>query len=270
MVYKRVLDMHVHTDNSPDGNHSAIFMCEQAELKGLRGVAFTDHCEVDAYKRDGYEKSMFQAFFEVSKAKSVFAGQLLVMRGIELGQAIYDIPLAEKILSKYEYDVVIGSLHNLKDMDDFYCIDYNKYDANELLDRYFNDLYELTKWNGFDILAHLTYPLRYIVGEHGIEVDMKKYSDIIDEILKLLAQNGKALEINSSGLRQKINELLPNESIIKRFKELGGEYITVGSDAHYAHDIGANLFDALSTARACGFKEVTLFQNRFPVSVPIE
>ncbi|MCR4925192.1 MAG: histidinol-phosphatase HisJ family protein [Clostridiales bacterium] len=262
--------MHVHTDNSPDGNHSAIFICEQAQLKGLRAIAFTDHCEVDAYKKDGYDKSMFQAYFDITKAKSIFKGNLIVLTGIELGQPAYDKELAEKILSLYKYDIVIGSIHNLRNKEDFYFLDYKENNVDELLEEYFKEVYEMVKWNGFDTLAHLTYPLRYIKGENGIDVDMGKYMDIIDEILKLLAKNGKALEINTSGLRQKINSLLPDEDIIKRFKSFGGEFVTIGSDAHYANDVGAGVFDGMATARACGFENVTLFQKRFPVTVPIE
>lgn len=270
MEYKKNLDMHVHTDNSPDGVHSAIFMCEQAELKGLRCVAFTDHCEVDAYKKDGYEKLMFQSYFAVAKAKSVFSGKLIVLQGIELGQPVYDTELAQKIIEKYKYDIVVGAIHNLRDMQDFYYLDYNEHNPDELLERYFNEIYEMVKWNSFDVLAHLTYPLRYITGEKGIRVDIKKYSGIIDEILILLARNKKALEINTSGLRQKINALLPEEDIIRKFKELGGEYVTVGSDAHNSHDIGANISEGMAAARASGFKNITLYQNRMPVPVPIE
>ena len=87
----------------------------------------------------------------------------------------------------------------------------------------------------------MTYPLRYIVGEHGIPVDMSKFSDKVDEILSLLVKNEKALEINTSGLRQKLGKTMPEEDVVRRFKQLGGEFVTVGSDAHYAKDIGAGV-----------------------------
>ena len=116
----------------------------------------------------------------------------------------------------------------------------------------------------------MTYPLRYIVGEHGIEVDMSKFSDKIDEILTLLVENEKALEINTSGLRQKLGATMPEETVIRRFKQLGGEFVTVGSDAHYAKDIGAGIDVAIEIAQRSGFDCVTLFQNRMPVQIPIE
>ena len=99
-MYQRKLDLHVHTDNSPDGNHSAMFICERAEFGGMRAIAFTDHCEVDTYKAEQYDKRVRQAYFEASKAQSAFCGKVLVLRGIELGQPHYDKATAAEILSK--------------------------------------------------------------------------------------------------------------------------------------------------------------------------
>ena len=89
-MYQRIIDLHVHTDNSPDGNHSAMFICERAELNGVRALALTDHCEVERYKSEHYDKRVKHAFFEASKAQSAFRGKVLVLRGIELGQPHYD------------------------------------------------------------------------------------------------------------------------------------------------------------------------------------
>ena len=116
----------------------------------------------------------------------------------------------------------------------------------------------------------MTYPLRYIVGEHNIPVDMSAFGEKIDEILSLLVKNNKALEINTSGLRQKLGRTMPEEDVVRRFKELGGEMVTVGSDAHYAKDIGAGIGSGIEIAKRSGFDSVTLFQNRTPVQIPIE
>ncbi len=270
MGFKNIVDMHIHTDNSFDGNHSAMFMCEAAEKNGLRSVTFTDHCEVDFYEEKDFAQSDFHSFFEVSKAKSAYRGKLIVNTGIELGQPTYDTDTAEKIMSRFAYDQVIGSIHNLRGVDDFALLDYDNRDIETLLDEYFDEIITLAEWGRFDTLAHITYPLRYIVGDKGIKVDLNRFSDKIDSALKALARNGKALEINTSGLRQKIGITLPDESIVKRFRELGGEYITLGSDAHYAEHIGAGIDKGMEIALKCGFKNIALFQKREPVLVPIE
>lgn len=125
-----------------------------------------------------------------------------------------------------EYDFILGSLHCLKGQPDFWQVDYEKNDPFEFFDMYLDQLYELVKWNGFDSLAHLTYPLRYINGEHHFGLELSNYAEKVDEILKLLAKNEKALEINTSGYRQAYGKPLPDFDVVKKFKELGGRYIT--------------------------------------------
>ena len=122
-MYKRTVDLHVHTDNSPDGNHSAMFICEKAELTKLRALAFCDHCEIDSFYQDKYDKRIRSAYYEVAMAQSAFRGKVLVLEGIELGQPHYDPELAEKVLAMREYDQVIGSVHNLRNTQDFYYMD---------------------------------------------------------------------------------------------------------------------------------------------------
>ncbi len=85
-----------------------------------------------------------------------------------------------------------------------------------------------------------------------------------------MAQNGKALEINTSGLFLALNETLPPESIVKRFKELGGEYITIGSDSHYHNKLGAGIEEGMALAKKCGFEYAAIYQKREPVMLPIK
>ncbi|MDR1629989.1 MAG: histidinol-phosphatase HisJ family protein [Oscillospiraceae bacterium] len=270
MDYKRLIDLHVHTDNSPDGHHAAMLICETAVAKGLRAVAFTDHCEVDVYFDDKYDRVVRQSYFEVARAKSAYRGNLLVLQGVELAQPTYDEELALKIIDARNYDMIIGSIHNLRGESDFYYTrDFEGMDIDSMLKAYFRELAVLADWGQFDTLAHLTYPLRYFYARNNISVDMEEYACEVDEILKLLAENHIALEINTAGLRQPIKKLAPEFPIVKRFRELGGKYITIGSDAHYAEHLAAGFDDALEVAQEAGFDCVTLFQNRDPVEIPI-
>lgn len=270
MPLKNRVDLHMHTDNSDDAQHSVILMCEYAQRRGLRAVAITDHCECNRYKTDRFDRAIRQSFFESVKARASFRGSLVVLAGMELGQALQNLEAAEDALAANSYDFVIGSLHNVEGEADFWKVDYTQKDPRELLDRYFHEIYELVRWNRFDSLAHLTYPLRYIVGVEHIDIDLRQWSEPIDEILKTLASNGKALEINTSGLRQPYGKALPHLEIVRRFRELGGEYITVGADAHCCEDVGANIEDGLQIALQAGFRYVSLYQHREPMPVPIE
>lgn len=271
-MYKNIVDLHVHTDNSFDGNHSATFFCEKAEFTDLRAVAFTDHCEVDQYKGDPtYEKRIFQAFFEVSKVRSAFRGKILILNGIELGQPAYDIPTADKILATHDYDMVLGSVHNLRGGEDFYFMkNLTLQEAEKLLKEYFNAIIEMLNWGNFDVLAHLTYPLRYFYSQSNLDIDLSKFQEQIDEILLLTAKSDKALEINTAALRQPLNKLSPEVDIVKRFKELGGKYVSVGSDAHYAEHLACDIDMAYSCALEAGFDSITFFQKRTPIEMKIE
>ncbi len=271
-MYKNIVDLHVHTDNSFDGNHSATFFCEKAEFLDLRAIAFTDHCEVDQYRGDSaYEKRIFQAFFEVAKVRSAFRGKLLVLNGIELGQPAYDIETAESIIKSYNYDQILGSVHNLRGGEDFYFMENLQLpQAEKLLSEYFNALIEMLEWGNFDVLSHLTYPLRYFYSKSNLDVDLNKFKKQIDEILLRTAKKDKALEINTAALRQPLNKLSPEVDLIKRFKELGGKYVSVGSDAHYAEHLATDIDLAYTAALEAGFQHITFFQNRTPMTIKIE
>lgn len=271
-MYKNIVDLHVHTDNSFDGNHSATFFCEKAEFMDLRAIAFTDHCEVDQFRGDpSYEKRIFQGFFEISKVRSAFRGKLLVLNGIELGQPVYDVETADNIVKRYDYDQILGSVHNLRGGEDFYFMEnLSLDDAEKLLKQYFNEIINMLEWGKFDVLAHLTYPLRYFYTKSNLDIDLNNFKNQVDEILILTAKSDKALEINTAALRQPLQKLSPEIDVIRRFKELGGKYVSVGSDAHYAEHLAADIDMAYSAALEAGFDSITFFEKRTPMQMKIE
>ena len=268
MKYKNIIDTHTHSINSFDGNHSCIELCKGIIENDGIGIAITDHCDIDGMKNDcwAFEDKQFD---EVTQAKELFANKLTVYHGVELGQGIYEKELSEKILAKYDFDFVLGSVHNLKDMEDFYFLDYSKYDIYELLNDYFYALLDLVKWNVTDSLAHLTYPLRYIVAREHIDVDLTRFDDIIDEIFKTLIDNEKALELNVSGLSMDMKDTLPNKAYIKRFRDMGGKYVTVGSDSHFASKVCTNIDKGYKILLDCGYTHFTVFEKRQPKLIEI-
>lgn len=269
MKYRYISDCHVHSDCSRDGSDPTMMMCENASRLGLYALTMTDHCECNTYLTDEYDKSIRQSFFEAKKAATVFRGRLNVYAGIELGQPMQDLSAAKDALSACNFDFVLASVHNIRGMEDFYSLDYDTVDVNHALNSYFDELLETIHWGKFDSLSHLTYPLRYITGEHNIPVDFERYSPKVDEILKALIQSNKALEVNTSGLRQKLGETLPPLSVLKRYFDLGGKYVTIGSDAHRWADVGAGVEEGLSLLQQAGFQQFTVFVNHVPQLLPI-
>jgi histidinol-phosphatase (PHP family) len=269
LKYNNIYDMHSHSDNSFDGNHSCILLCESACEKGAKGIAITDHCDIDGKDYD-FRAFTTNQFVEVTKAKKAFEGRLEVLRGIELGQGIYEKEKSLNILNSFQYDFVIGAIHNLENTEDFYFMDYKDKDVEKLLREYFSCILELAKWNKTDTIAHLTYPLRYITGRDGIKVDISLFYDIIDEIFETIIKNEKALELNVSGLFQELGDTMPNKKLIKRYKELGGKYLTVGSDSHYCYKICDGIDKGYDILKECGFEQFTVFRNRKPILIDIE
>lgn len=269
MKYNNLADMHTHCILSFDGNDSCDELCKSAVDKNFKTLAITDHCDIDGKDFDALSFCKKQ-FNETLNAKNKYSGKLDVLQGIEIGQGIYRKELTEKVLNTYDYDFVLGSLHNLENMEDFYFLDYGKYDVYNLLDAYFNGLLELCKWGAFDSLAHLTYPLRYIIAREKLIVDMSRFDDIIDQIFSCLIQKNKALEINTSGLFMDMQDTLPNIEYVKRFKAAGGKYVTIGSDSHYAERIGQGIEKGMEIAYNSGFRQITVFRKREPVLLDIE
>lgn len=271
MKYRYFSDCHLHSDCSRDAEDPAMMMCEAAQRQGLYAVALTDHCECNDYYKEEYDRSVRQSYFEAKKAAAVFQGRLRVYAGVELGQPLQDVKAAQDVLTTCGFDFVLASLHNLAGMEDFYFLDYDHQDVNELLTRYFDEILEMVRWDGFDSLAHLTYPYRYITGDKGIPAQLyPDHGEVIDEILSLLVQNHKALELNTSGLRQKLGQTLPPPDVIRRFRQMGGKYVTIGSDAHRWGDIGAGVETGLSLLLQAGFDRFTIYVGREPVLLPIK
>ena len=260
MQTERIIDMHVHTDNSPDGIHSPMFLCEQAVEKNLRAVAFCDHCETDKFFEHKYNHMVFHSYFECVKARSAFEGQLLVLIGLEIGQPLYNRKLSDKIVSDKNYYVILGSIHTPKGFDcDVKNIAYDKIDVYRFMKDYINELCELAQWDGCDIMAHITCPMRRIQGKYKIDFDYSRIQKETDELLELIIKNDKVLEINTSGLRQMMNRTMPDVDLIKRYRQLGGKYVSIGSDAHSANDLGAGIREGMIIAKECGFDTLSFF-----------
>ncbi len=269
MKYRYISDSHTHSRCSFDGSDSVVMMCEKAANMGLYSLTVTDHCECNEYFKENVRDAMSASILEVSKARALYNSRLRVYIGIELGQPTQDLQASQDALSLTEYDFVLGSLHNLKGEQDFYFLEYTPETAPKLLERYFDEMLELVKLNNFDSLSHMTYPLRYICGNSGLKINLDDYADKIDEILTLLIENRRALEVNTSGLRQIIGKTLPDDTIVNRFRELGGKYVTLGSDAHRWGDIGSGIEDGLNLLFQCGFTHFTVFEKREPHFLPI-
>ncbi len=278
-------DCHTHTQFSVDSEADINEMLEKACALGLAAYAVTDHAECNRwYSAENYADDptypyySFGTDFEnsvsaVTKLKEKYDGRLNLICGVEMGQATHNFEIAEKIVSDSRVDFVIGSMHQLPRTEDFAFLDYNAMSLDDLYalaERYFTEINKLCSWGKFDVLGHLTYNLRYIKGNAGIDLDISRFDDIIADSFRKLIEKGRGIEINTSGYRQKYGDSFPSLKYVKLFRELGGEIISIGSDAHTVEDLGKNIADGAETALAAGFKHLCYFKERKPYFIKIE
>lgn len=278
MTLKGLIDCHTHTHFSPDSDEAPEKMIEKAISLELSAYAVTDHCECNRWYsiehygavENGYDTYNFDKDYErsvsyITKMKEKYDGRINLICGVELGQATHDYEVADTVAKDNRLDFIIGSMHQLKNNDDFAFIKYENYTYEGimlLVEEYYEELYKLCCWGKFDILGHITYTLRYIEGNAGIKVDMSRYEEIIRECFKKLINNGTGIEINTSGLRQRYGRPFPDKELLSVYKELGGEILSLGSDAHKAEDLGKGISQCAEMAREAGFKYLTYYKNR--------
>lgn len=271
---KILSDTHLHSDNSFDAENTVLRMCQSALERGISIVAITDHMEAPEIKLGARSvfgdmvKQISKSVEEASIANELMGDKLRVLSGMELGEPMHEPKLTKKAMAIGDFDFILASIHNIRDTEDFYYLDYNSVDIKDLLTRYFDELLETAQNADFDSLAHLTYPMRYILERTDIRPDLDDYAEVIDKILNTLIERDKALEINTSTIR-KIGIPMPDIKIIKRFKELGGKYITIGSDAHKCEFVGCDIEKGIEIAKTCGFDYFTVFEKRKPELVQI-
>ena len=253
-------DYHCHSAFSPDGHDSIAAMLENAKRAGLTEIAVTDHCDMNLpFDTDAYRR----AFLEAQAANKT---GVRLLYAIEQGEGLHDMPRAEGILAREELDFVIGSYHAVKGGEDFYFMSYDSLEqCLSVLDAYMDELLEMARWAKFDVLGHLTYPLRYMTARAGFEIDFYgRYETAMRGLFSELVSRGLGIEINVSGLYRKSGYLkaMPELDVVSLYRACGGEIVTVGSDAHVASNVGCGIKRGMDIARAAGFSHVARFEKR--------
>lgn len=270
MEHLYAVDCHNHSAFSPDGFDPVEAKLARAKELGLYALTLTDHCECQAFEGE-YRHRARRAWEGMARAEAACPQGLVFLKGIELGQPMENPAAMEEVLTR-PYDFVLGSLHNLKDEEDFYYMRFTPEEMDRvhgLLSRYWAELLALCQEADFDSLGHLTYPIRYLEGQSGLQVDLTPHLPAIDAVLRALIRRGKALEVNTSGYRT-LGRPLPDLPLLQRYRALGGRLITLGSDAHRTEDLGFGIDRGMELLRAAGFTEFALYVGREPRMLPLE
>ena len=267
-------DMHTHSVSSHDSVCRIEDMARSQHSRGTDIFAVTDHFDTDSFQAYDVFTPIQTAAETVAELNKHSSGQQLILAGVEISEGFWHPVVYEKIRRLVDYDVVIGSVHlvKYKELTRAYSgIDFSKLPREitaEYLDAYFDDMLTMLDTIDFDILAHLTCPLRYINGKYGLGMELTAYREKIETILSEIIRKEIALEVNTSSLSV-LHELMPTADILKKYRAMGGKLLTLGSDAHVAENASIHFDRAIETMKALGFDSIFYYKGRKPFELPI-
>lgn len=276
-------DNHVHTSFSTDSTAPMEEMLQAAIRRGLSSVCFTDHIDYDFPDLGRGIEFLFETepyFREIERLQNCYP-EIHIRRGVELGLKPKLREKCEALTGSFPFDFVIGSTHLVDNMDPYYPQYWEGRSERDGIRRYYETTLEnIRNHSDFDVYGHIDYIVRYtptqqenrrrgIIDETYLQTCCQESAEIIDELLRLLLEQGKGIELNTGGFKYGMGHPHPQEKILRRYRELGGEIITIGSDGHEPAHL-AYAFDRVpDILRSCGFRYYTEFHNRRPQMISL-
>ena len=260
-------DCHMHSEFSADSGTPTADMIRQAIALGFKGICFTEHLDPDYPPTpDDLEFALdIPAYYtKLNELKETYKNQIHIHFGIEIGLQLHLKQYFHNLLKEYPFDFVIGSSHVVHGADPYYPEFFQGRNEEQAYLEYFESILEnLDAFHEMDTYGHLDYIVRYGPNKNQF-YSYKEYSDWLDEIIRLLIDKGLGMEINTGGYAAGLGHPNPHEDILKRYRELGGEIVTIGSDAHAPERIAADFDRACSILKKCGFRYHAIFRKRKP------
>lgn len=255
-------DQHIHSSYSFDSKELLENECREAIRKNLQGITITEHFSIDpldvsygVLQCDDYQK-------KVGECRDKYGKTLQIGCGLEIGEPHrkFGEDLA-KVLQNMELDFIIGSVHNINSVK---LRSFQKGKRKrEIYEQYFHEILLMVQHADIDVIGHLDLAKRYafeVVGNY----DFNDYKDQLAEILETAIRRNIGIEINTSGWRNSVGVCYPSPEVVKLYHDLGGKYITIGSDAHKNEDLASGLELALALLKNAGFRQYYHYRKRTP------
>ena len=267
-----MIDYHAHSALSVDSDTPMVDICAAATERGITEIAFAEHMDfIPEEANTGYFD--YDAYMrDIAACRSRFAGRLAVRAAIEVDYCPdFEDDIAAWLASK-EFDFVVGSVHYIRSRGNISEPRAHEFFGDRPVEEAYADYLRLVlqsaRFGLWDALGHLDLIKRYGVETYG-PFDPEPFRGIIDDTLRAVIDGGMALEINTSGMRQGPREAYPGSAVLRRYRELGGRLLTVGSDSHDAAHVGAGVPEALRLAQDLGFTHVARYCARRRKNTPI-
>ena len=257
-----MFDYHMHSHVSFDGHDSGLAMALAAKAAGLKEICFTDHIDHD-FDAEGHSM-VFDPMVYAAEYDNLEVDGLKIRRGVEYGLKPYNRDTMQKDLQLRNFDFVLGSVHFVNELDIYYPEFWRDKTVEQAVQEFLEEtLLCVQHHDDYDVLGHLSYICKARAHPDPKPLYLKDHREIVDEILKILVQKGKGMEINTSGV-DRCGDFLPGEEFFRRFKELGGEIVTIGSDAHNTQRVGQYAGQACEMMKDI-FGYVCTFEGRKPI-----
>lgn len=261
------IDQHVHTGFSGDSDIPMEDMVKRAIELGLKEITFTDHVDYDYFDCGLWFEVDYDKYIkEIERLKEKYS-EIDILLGIEIGYQPHLHERLNKLLNTYPFDFVLCSLHMCEGCDLYSGGFFEGRTQKESYRRYLEEIkYCVQNYDNFDVVGHLDVIIRY--GDFvNKELKYENYRDILDDIFKIIIDKNKGIELNTSGLRYGLKDMHPGKDILKRYFELGGRIITLGSDAHKPADLCKDFEKAIAELKEIGFTKIAKFEKRKPLFI---
>lgn len=269
MIMAITADCHLHSSFSGDSDTPMEEMIRGGIAAGLTHMCFTEHNDFDFPPGPGGDETQFllnpdSYLYDFLRLREKYEGRIKLLFGAEIGLQPHLHRENDSFSKSRDFDFLIGSSHVCNRKDPYYPAFYEGRSEQEAYREYFTSIIEnIRKFTGFDVYGHLDYVVRYGPNRDR-DYSYEKYRELFDEALILLIENGKGLEVNTGGVRKGLRELHPCTAVLRRYRELGGEIVTIGSDAHEPSRIREHFDRAAQVLKDCGFRYYAVFEKRKP------
>lgn len=260
-----MFDSHVHSLFSPDSEAPMVRILDESIQKGLKSLCFTDHFDLD-FDGKGHDLTfdIKEYLSAIHKLQKQYKGQIDICAGIELGLQPHVLTRYENLLHGEPFDYILASIHSVDRQDLFSGKYFDSRDQSIAYIDYFSSLKEcILRYDNFQALGHIDVIKRY--GNYPESLPFSSYREILREIFSLLIEKGKGIELNTSGVRYGLEAFHPSIEILKDYRDLGGEIITLGSDSHKANGTGVHFSEALALLHQLGFRYYASFKKQQPL-----
>ena len=273
-----LFDNHNHSQFSFDGKRTSVEASARAAAEaGLGGICFTDHCDHYVPPMKASFENVVPEYFnveeqqaEISRVQSLIGDRTRLLKGIEIGMYEECHEQIRKVLDENSFDQIIASVHYIEKTDPYYGGYYDGKDWKQAYGTYLETIYREMKWlEDFDIMGHYDYIVRY-ASYPVTSIRYRDFSDIFDEMFRYLIQEGKALEINTKsyeGHRGRMVE--PDNDVLLRYREMGGEIVSLGSDSHEPSRVGAGFTRHAAFLKSLGFRWTAHYESRRLIQLPL-